>query len=657
MMRLIQRHYDSAIRSPLKANELWRRIKSACFIARKTSIEGLPAGKICNVHGELIPSNYVVNSNQLYQISCLSRSLPLPSDEDCEREKEDFLQFVSVPAPRFRAKPYIESYNRFSVLSNRRLTCWSEKTDRIRLTKPDVNSHSACFGYSVKDGGRVQHFVDWTRSAVHNADSDFREPFAQERMRIFASEQRVSKSNLYSSEGQDDLLDEYLSYCQSHSERNRSEFVAVKVNGLKIRGVTKNPPERVVRAHQYRKKLFSILERTRGTKESLGELPTEFSLQDLNGAERVYSVDLKKATDGISHSFAEWICDKLDIPFDLVFEDFFVDGIKVSRGLFMGMPLSWCFLSMIHLLVCEFIDRKGNFFLKGDDLISVWTISQYELYRKILRHSGLMVNEKKTFVSRKRGTFCEALFELRGHKLVSIPNFSYAGLMRAGKEGIWIYDVETLAGTFVKRGLPRKRIFDVLEISFKHEFCLLSKAGIDLFEPKYLGGLGLPLEEAGQNLRNKNSIKYTQALYLGILDHKNKVCSPSSGSGPNSTFNERIISEVDYSFAVPKEQRIDDKLQSHFSYRRSVASIKDAQYAQSLRKKKISIRAQVKSLVRQRRFIFESVKNLTVETQPRSIANSRILESFLYAVPRSAEKIPSFYYLQISEEFSELSNV
>jgi hypothetical protein len=593
-----------------------------------------------NVHGELVPSNYLVTRNQLYQLSCLSRSLPLPDDDACEQEKADFLDFVSRKAPKFklRGDPKIEIYNRFCSLTEATLDKWSKKTSKTNLSKPDINSSKACFGYSIKDGGRVQHFVDFCKKASKDVKLIKKNPYAYNRAVKFSIGARVSDKSIYKSMGFSELTDEYIIHCDSNRHKNSSEFVAVKTNGLKIRGVTKNPPARVVLAHRYRRKLFRILLSKRGTKESLNDLPTEFKLSSLNGNERVYSVDLKRATDGISHSFAKWICERLDIPFDLVFEDFFVDGIKVERGLFMGMPLSWCFLSMIHLLICEFVDPKGNFYLKGDDLISVWSVEQYERYQWLLKFSGLILNEKKTFISRDRGTFCEGSYVLRDGCLRLIPTFSYAGLVNCGKDSLFIYDIETLAETYSKRGLSKKRILDVFKVSFSKEFTLLEKAGVDLFEPKFLGGLGLSLYEPGQNLSNIHSIKYVQAVYLGLIDHKNLLVSNAAGRGPNSVKNERDLSSVEYSFAVPKEQRC-EHFDSYMSFRRSVASIKDAQFAKDLRKKKLSLSTQIKSLRRQRKNVFLESRELNLGTDKRSLDSARRIFDSLYPTPSSMKDL------------------
>jgi len=78
----------------------------------------------------------------------------------------------------------------------------------------------------------------------------------------------------------------------------------------------------------------------------------------------------------------------------------------------MGIPLSWTFLSLVHLLCCLAIGApEGTFFLKGDDLIAYWPNWLVRRYEKFLeRLSGMPLNLHKTFHCLARGVFCEKAY-------------------------------------------------------------------------------------------------------------------------------------------------------------------------------------------------------------------------------------------------------
>lgn len=78
----------------------------------------------------------------------------------------------------------------------------------------------------------------------------------------------------------------------------------------------------------------------------------------------------------------------------------------------MGIPLSFPFLNLIHIYVCEKIGaRRDTYYVCGDDLIAVWPIALIEKYKRNLpKLTGMLMNVKKSFISKFRGIFCERAF-------------------------------------------------------------------------------------------------------------------------------------------------------------------------------------------------------------------------------------------------------
>jgi hypothetical protein len=127
----------------------------------------------------------------------------------------------------------------------------------------------------------------------------------------------------------------------------------------------------------------------------------------------VFSADLSAATDYISLEVLTAVADVLGIP-PLLVAGGTMNGVRMSRGTLMGIPLSFPFLNLIHIYVCDKIGANRNsYYIMGDDLIALWTKSLIGRYRKLLtKISGMLGNERKSFISPTRGLFCERAYHL-----------------------------------------------------------------------------------------------------------------------------------------------------------------------------------------------------------------------------------------------------
>jgi hypothetical protein len=248
-----------------------------------------------------------------------------------------------------------------------------------------------------------------------------------------------------------------------------SAVLPVLEYGWKVRFVTKSPAELVRLGHAVRNRYYPLLLHPRmpETRDGLAtDRCTGFVVRFEKGR-RVFSADFSNATDTIYVEVLDRVAKVLGVGINVLYghavnfrpKDHCCDvrydrhhmysGISVTcksgedhlfstqRGLYMGLPSSWTILSLIHFLIAKKVDdmtpqrsvviskktkkqrfrRRRLFRIRGDDLISYWTLLQIAEYRKICNSVGLILNEDKTLESQYRGTFCEepwCLTELDG---------------------------------------------------------------------------------------------------------------------------------------------------------------------------------------------------------------------------------------------------
>jgi hypothetical protein len=195
-----------------------------------------------------------------------------------------------------------------------------------------------------------------------------------------------------------------------------SEVISIPEMGFKWRIVTKSPVGVLFHSHIARKRLWPLLESTRSTGIPLREEPLVFVVPNDGRPRRIYSADLSNATDTLSHESIRRICAHYGVDPRLVLSHRFRSPLGVVEpdcGTFMGLPMSWVILSLSHLAVCLQVDPSGrSFFLKGDDLVALWTKEQWIIYCRLMTQAGYKVHPKKSLENERLGFFCEKAYVL-----------------------------------------------------------------------------------------------------------------------------------------------------------------------------------------------------------------------------------------------------
>jgi len=257
-------------------------------------------------------------------------------------------------------------------------------------------------------------------------------------------------------------------------------------------------------------------------------------------------------------------------------------------------------------------------------------MKQWKQYKQLCVYVGFVVNDKKSFISETRGTFCEGLYELKDDRLQLIPTIPLSGLINRKKGSTIIEDVPTLAWSLVRRGISRHLIHKLLRVT--KNLSIFEKAGINLEKPKELGGLGLP------PIRNfklsKIEADFLQGIYLKKIQLKKYFVIPPNSCKFSRIFSKKFVSNIDYSYAVPKEQRCDhvDQLIG-FGFAR--CSIYDFEQSKNLKNKRVSLSRQVKSLVAQKKYVYKVANSLQIEHRERFVEDSFKIMDNLFALPSS----------------------
>jgi len=157
----------------------------------------------------------------------------------------------------------------------------------------------------------------------------------------------------------------------------------------------------------------------------------------------------------------------------------------------MGMPLSWLCLELVHYAIAASVDPDLCFRIRGDDLIALWTTTQWSRYCRLVNSIGLLLNLKKSFRSLTGGVFCEAHYKyVKGTGLVRRPVVSLRFLQR-GADTDWLSFGTTLR-SFARIGvsLPRLKRLVMPHLAYPLKVCRSIRMDPNL--PIEFGGFGLP---------------------------------------------------------------------------------------------------------------------------------------------------------------------
>jgi len=549
-------HLNKQLRKS-SVEDVFGQIKAACVLARARALNGLGVQKnIPNISGIIIPSGYHCRPEQLFQISCVKRALPLPTGKEVAAATREWHEVARKPAPKVwglaSAGPRPKE---FSGIPRTSQNLWDKlpkatkswlkrlrrKARRYTNKVPDFIGSSACAQYSCKEGGR-------TRYAMEHSTLEPDAPLLDPTHKWFKSPRRAKALQRRN----ENLLEPSTNPFPIAPSR----VVAVKEPG-KVRMVTVSDARVVGSAHRIRKALFDAVTSRRGGGEALKFLPSILPFDrrkaDEMGKRWVYSADLSKATDGLSHEWLSWICRFLDLPSSLIFSNMKVidedsNIYEVKRGAFMGLPASWPLLSLSHLIICERVDPFGLFWLKGDDMIAYWRPCQWSFYKTLMAATGMTVNEGKSFKAASYGTFCEGLYELRDEGFFLKPSMSIRGFVHVSSKGNLYDNLATCMDEAIRRGVSRHRVWTVARYSNRDALIFAKERSIRWSLPRELGGLGLPPE-------SPNSLvpALIRRIFWGNLD-KGISRDPTSYM-PQKPFGQKwskILSRIEYRSGVAK---------------------------------------------------------------------------------------------------------
>lgn len=197
--------------------------------------------------------------------------------------------------------------------------------------------------------------------------------------------------------------------------------VLVLERGWKTRVVSRSCAIRVINSESYRADIVRrLMKRSAFAVPQSGQLdhlPIRPSGRGGLSKYRVFSADLSNATDLLNREVLEDIANVLGVPPGLVTGGT-IKFNGVSRdmlcGTLMGIPLSFPFLNLVHLYVCDRIGAtRDSYYVCGDDLIALWSEELIHRYTKFLvKLTGMVPNRSKSFTSSSRGIFCERAYHL-----------------------------------------------------------------------------------------------------------------------------------------------------------------------------------------------------------------------------------------------------
>nr|QIJ70075.1 RNA-dependent RNA polymerase [Ludgate narna-like virus] len=210
--------------------------------------------------------------------------------------------------------------------------------------------------------------------------------------------------------------------------------------GVKTRVVTVGPSWSQLMGHSVRARLFRGLRKCRGTYAPLqGATDLEISKIFEGGyTEALVSTDLTRASDLLPLDLLSAIIDGLESSGKMSETEVWIlralsgpqllrypDGSSClsGRGALMGLPTTWCLLSLVHLFWMDEVMRtsrpgarsRHRYSICGDDALLATTHIGASAYSRLVQACGGVPSEGKHFVSVggdvRRGVFLERLYE------------------------------------------------------------------------------------------------------------------------------------------------------------------------------------------------------------------------------------------------------
>jgi hypothetical protein len=346
----------------------------------------------------------------------------------------------------------------------------------------------------------------------------------------------------------------------SHDYIMDSTPVPLAERGWKVRVVSKSCALRVAHSEGYREGFRKMLMHRRAYRlPQLGQ--TDFL--PLSGRNRsnklVFSADLSAATDLISRELLESLSAYLGIDPALVcggrIQASKSDFVNMTRGTLMGIPLSFPFLNLVHLYVCESIGaHKDTYYICGDDLIALWSIALIRKYKKaLLNLTGMLLNDSKSFISKTRGIFCEKAFHLAkdglrvNRQFLSVKALTPLGRSVSPKgperhpEQPWEFAPLLYLSTHYSRLGHSRVLFAqnmILTEYVKRIRYLARRYRISAYLPLHLGGAGL-FPPKGNSVLSQNEEAWIRSLESGDANAAARLRMVRSGATKSFNFDAR----------------------------------------------------------------------------------------------------------------------
>jgi hypothetical protein len=484
---------------------LVKRVKYFALVARKCKVESMHFQRAERALFALLPAMLARQVRKLpleeqirtlFQMSYISRALPKPPKEVADQAMAEQLNMLCHSPIAIPEWLYVKLHATGCHLRPN----WDEKE-----MDPGGGGTSACLEYSRKDGGKwagLFHELDNSGIKISIQDSLSMGPSVH-----LGEPQPLTEAGQYWRGLLKGALQQWVedySTIDIPADHFDHEQVAVLEYGYKTRMVSKSPFKLVAVSEGFRKVLFyETLFSLRPCRAALQDMVLKLSGVDpLHPHDRgrfIFSSDLSKATDTLSHEALFAVCAGLGLPSYLVYGGR-IAGHKMTRGTLMGIPCSWPILNIIHWRIGRMVDHGEDFMIKGDDLIAFWTLAQIAKYKTLCHMVGFIVKEEASFIGRDFGIFCETLFTITDGTLHPVEK-DYIPLRFCHCESdtvargvhVPLPAILTLGDTIRSfRGrVPHETLVRVQGYVARGWPTSGRKMGVDPYLPKEFGGLGL----------------------------------------------------------------------------------------------------------------------------------------------------------------------
>ncbi|QJT73727.1 RNA-dependent RNA polymerase [Botrytis cinerea narnavirus 4] len=476
----------------------------------------------------------------LLQKSFLARALPMPGQNAIREAIAPMIQRVTSS---FDVSPLKEHVIERIVRGKR---------PRLERRVP-LQSPGSCFQNSRLNGGRRKYYAGRLQNFLEEQTKtdlvyDNHESFAKrwenpsgvkESRRILFLREHIWNSTDY-------VMD--------------STPVAIAERGWKVRVVSRSCALRVAHSEGYREGFRAMLMHRRAFRLPQMGLTDFLPLHEGGRSNKfVFSADLSAATDLISRELLESLSSFLGIDPALVcggrIQVNKFDFANMTRGTLMGIPLSFPMLNLIHLYVCESIGaRRDTYYICGDDLIALWSISLIRKYKHaLLKLTGMLLNDTKSFISKSRGIFCEKAFHLAkdglrvNRQFLSVKAVTPLGRSlppkgaEAHPEQPWEMAPLLYLNTHIAR-LGHSRAHFAQQ-SCLRDYCkrlayLARKHRVSQYLPLHLGGAGIIPPKANMRL-SQNEEAWLRALETGDAVAASRLRMARTGTTKSYIFDSR----------------------------------------------------------------------------------------------------------------------